>query len=76
MPVASSATIRLALAAVSMPAARPFPVPSRDPVSIDLTGGFASSSSLETEIEYELFTSTGALRFRNLLWIGLGRTCS
>ena len=76
MPVASSATIRLALAAVSMPEGHPFPVPSRDPVSIDLTGGFASSSSLGTEIEFELFTSTCALNFRNLLWIGLSRTCS
>ncbi|AGA30915.1 hypothetical protein Sinac_6855 [Singulisphaera acidiphila DSM 18658] len=61
MPVASSASTRLAMAAALMSAECPCRVPSRDLGSFDMTGGFASFRSLETEFEFELSTSTCVL---------------
>jgi len=80
MPVAPRSSGSLALAADSMPAGCPYPVPvpvdSRDPLPIEPTGGFAASDSLETEIEFGPITSTRAASDRNPPWTDLGRACS
>jgi hypothetical protein len=78
MPVAPRSSGWLALAADSMPAGCPYPVavPSDDPIPIEPTGGFASSDSLETEIEFGPTTFTRAASHRDPLWTELGRACS